>query len=715
MRRFYEAGILVIGLILSNALSAYDGGNTLRKSRVPYGPCTEGVVLMSQADIDAYPATYGCSQLPSLFILGNDIVNLDSLYQITTITHSLEIWGTQLQNFHGLENLTFAGSLQLQQTTLLTSLEGLSGLTRLAGLNGREGLDLERNTGLTSLSGLTSLTSVGGIKIVGNTSLVSVALPPISAVNGNVTIGGNPMLTNLDGLETITTINGFLYIYSSLRLANVSGLRALQTVTGDVRVENNRNLPNLDGLSALTIAGGLSIAFNNNLVNIDGLSALQSADWIDIRSNAGLISIDGFDSLNHIQNYLNIEANNSMQSINGFNGITAIPESVMITNNTGLKHVGGFQSLTTIGSMRVFLNTELEGITGLSHLTRVNLGEFYFSDNPKMTALNVASLKSIKGDIVFHSMAQLPNVDSLSAVGSVGGRIEVFDCANIQNIDGFSNIRSVGSSESGGMKSVIIQNNPRLKSVSGLRSITKIPTTIEFFYNDSIMSLDGLRSLKEVGDNLTLVGFKSLTNVNGLQNLTKVGGRLSIANNLAIANLDSLLSLTQVGNWLQIAHNDALTQIDGLRNITSMTGSDKELVVNFNLALTRCCGVYNLVADPSIAVFISNDGTGCTKEDILAGGPCDGTDALSDKQAFAVYPNPNRGEFTLEITNDISGPHYVTVYDILSNVVRQQVLIKDSETLTASLDLRPLSKGMYLMVIRNAKGPSLQRKIVIVD
>jgi len=203
--------------------------------------------------------------------------------------------------------------------------------------------------------------------------------------------------------------------------------------------------------------------------------------------------------------------------------------------------------------------------------------------------------------------------------------------------------------------------------------------------------------------------------VNGLQNITEVGGRLSIANNLLLANLDSLLSLKQVGNWLQISHNDALTQIDGLRNITSMTGSDKVLAVNLNPALTRCCGVYNLLTDPGVDAVINNNGAGCTKEDILASGPCDGPDASSDKQPFVLYPNPNRGEFTLEITNDISGPHHVIVYDILSNVVKQQVLIKDSETLTASLDIRPLSKGMYLMVIRNAKGPALKRKIAIVD
>lgn len=92
MIRFYEVGIIaLIGVILSIPMSAYAGGNetgTLHKGKSSDGTCTNGIVLTTQAEVDAYPATYGCSQVPDLFILGNDITNLDSLYQVTTITHA---------------------------------------------------------------------------------------------------------------------------------------------------------------------------------------------------------------------------------------------------------------------------------------------------------------------------------------------------------------------------------------------------------------------------------------------------------------------------------------------------------------------------------------------------------------------------------------------------------------------------------------------------
>ena len=74
-------------------------------SFIAFGQCpTETIYLSSQAEIDAFAATYpNCTQLNNAIeISGNGITNLNGLSPIERIEEGLIIAGTDIENFFGL-------------------------------------------------------------------------------------------------------------------------------------------------------------------------------------------------------------------------------------------------------------------------------------------------------------------------------------------------------------------------------------------------------------------------------------------------------------------------------------------------------------------------------------------------------------------------------------------------------------------------------------
>src|SRR5260221_8174173 len=76
--------------------------------------CNGNIALTSQAQVDAFPATYGCSVITgTLSISGSEITNLDSLYSITRIDGNpgnLSLTGNPMRkNINVLSCLSYVG------------------------------------------------------------------------------------------------------------------------------------------------------------------------------------------------------------------------------------------------------------------------------------------------------------------------------------------------------------------------------------------------------------------------------------------------------------------------------------------------------------------------------------------------------------------------------------------------------------------------------
>ncbi|HEV8511667.1 MAG TPA: hypothetical protein VGQ59_00225, partial [Cyclobacteriaceae bacterium] len=129
------------------------------------GQCVGPITLSSQADVNAFPSTYGCTELSgTLTISGNDITNLDSLHHLTKVDMDLFITNNHnLSNLTGLSLLTYVGAgggpypgAHITDNPKLINLDGLNNLTTIAGL-----LEISNNATLTNMDGISSLQSIG--------------------------------------------------------------------------------------------------------------------------------------------------------------------------------------------------------------------------------------------------------------------------------------------------------------------------------------------------------------------------------------------------------------------------------------------------------------------------------------------------------------------------------------------------------------------------
>lgn len=76
------------------------------------------------------------------------------------------------------------------------------------------------------------------------------------------------------------------------------------------------------------------------------------------------------------------------------------------------------------------------------------------------------------------------------------------------------------------------------------------------------------------------------------------------------------------------------------------------------------------------------------------------------KSGFNLYPNPNRGDFTLEIHNS-KGTYYLEIFNQIGQIVYNGKFIKGSET----FDLN-LPDGLYLLRMTNGEKTLIQRMVV---
>jgi hypothetical protein len=80
--------------------------------------------------------------------------------------------------------------------------------------------------------------------------------------------------------------------------------------------------------------------------------------------------------------------------------------------------------------------------------------------------------------------------------------------------------------------------------------------------------------------------------------------------------------------------------------------------------------------------------------------------------SFVVYPVPNDGLFKLSVNSPATGPFSISISNNIGVTVysKENVMVQGPTELV--IDLRPISSGIYTMIIRNA-GNQVVRKIIV--
>lgn len=255
-----------------------------------------GITFTSQAQVNAFPTNYpGCTEiLGDININGSNISNLNPLVQITKVNGELRIHNCpSLTSLSGLNNISTAGTLSVQQMTNLPNLQGLNSLT---------------------------------------------------VVNQNILIVNNPAMISLDGLNNLIEVtSGSFYLHVLENLQSIVAISNLEYVGSFVRIAQCYALTNLDGFNLSIINEGLQIYNNNVLADITALNVLTSCDFLSLGNNPLLSSLDGLQNLTTI-NSINIYNCDAIQSMDHI-GFTTITGSLSLRDNEVLSDLTGLANI----------------------------------------------------------------------------------------------------------------------------------------------------------------------------------------------------------------------------------------------------------------------------------------------------------------------------------------------------------------------------------
>ena len=193
-------------------------------------------------------------------------------------------------------------------------------------------------------------------------------------------------------------------------------------------------------------------------------------------------------------------------------------------------------------------------------------------------------------------------------------------------------------------------------------------------------------------------------------------------------SLGTITSNSAVVNWIPVTQAQSITV--RTRNVTDGTG--------FGPAVTLAPGITNFTVTQTAPgtpllpgtqyetriTFVFPAGSGCTSLSVLvryttlSGGvgrlADDATVSADDMSAFSVYPNPNRGVFTVSFDATTSGSVALRLFDMNGRNVEFRTLEAQEGTNSFELDMTDrLPSGLYLLQV--AQGASLHSTKLVVE
>jgi len=315
--------------------------------------------IQSQEDVDAFPGICNCTLIEgSLIIIGNNVVNLDSLNNLEEVTEAFKIINTtQLNNIDGLNNvIKIGGELRINNNSALIELIGFENLQHIKG----DHFQIKANANLTGIKGFGNLFKVSVIQIESNPKLKQFTLFKKLEHFQQLTLSKNKSLTTIRELDVFTEINSF-YVTDNNKLERIDGFNMV-TLANEISIENNPTLQIINGFKHLqNVKDNLKLMLPESMVNINNFENLREVE------NYFISNITHFERLDYVGI---IDVSNDNYNIDTFTGPSGLKKigRLEIQNNDLLKSIKGFGSLEEINSIRIYDNKKLQIIDGFESL-----------------------------------------------------------------------------------------------------------------------------------------------------------------------------------------------------------------------------------------------------------------------------------------------------------------------------------------------------------
>ncbi len=254
---------------------------------------------------------------------------------------------------------------------------------------------------ISNLNGLSILTNIGedlsiGFQAWGNPMLTNLTgLENITTIEGNLSIMNNSNILNLNGIENLSTVGLGLGIWYNEALTSISGLNNVAYIEETLRIAGNYSLIDLIGLETISAIGGdLFIQNNENLTNLSGLDNIESVEGdITISYNLSMTNLSGIENLNTIGDYLLIERNNSMIDLTGLSSLSTVGNALLIRENDVLESLIALTNITSIGGkLAIEHNNNLQNLIGLENIESNSINNLDISFNPQLNTCEILSV-----------------------------------------------------------------------------------------------------------------------------------------------------------------------------------------------------------------------------------------------------------------------------------------------------------------------------------
>ena len=408
--------------------------------------CERNFILQKQSQIDSFHLNFpSCCESPkSIYIMGSDITNLDSLVYVKQIRQDLIIQNNaQLLNLKGLRNLrSVSRNFFLFNNKELTHVDGLDMLSyskilkiwqneklvNLAGLNGlaeANEIEIFESPGLVNPNAFNGLKKCGRIIIHDNPALINVDGFTGLKNAGWISIRLNPVLSEITAFkytETMTSLD-----IDSNKLITIGGFEVLDSIRGFLRISNEPKLQSINGFKLLRrLVGNLEFRTLPMLTEIKGFINLRIIDEdVKLFNCNSISSINAFQVLRIVGGDIDIQFNESITSIKSFNLLDSCYGIITIADLPQLRTLNAFKNLKFIGSKLVVMAKNLEEFNAFQSLETIkgisssNQGEGVINlviQSDKINHLNeFSNLKFVRG----LSLYQTPALNDLSGLNQI--------------------------------------------------------------------------------------------------------------------------------------------------------------------------------------------------------------------------------------------------------------------------------------------------------
>ncbi|MBK8506031.1 MAG: hypothetical protein IPL46_29850 [Saprospiraceae bacterium] len=477
---------------------------------------------------------------------------------------------------------------------------------------------------IVSIDSLYPLNHIGGSLRIRLTNLESIqGLDSLATVNGDVFIGFNHRLKELDGFQSLQRIGnafqpfgGTLFVNDCDSLESLGFFPSLSYVSA-LYLSTCPQVNSLGSFSALKSLSNLNVNYCDALINLNGLDSILNVDYLTLRYNANLSSLSGLGSLRMISSNLSIMDNPNLSDLQDLYNVDFIGSNLTITNCPSLASLSGLQRIKELTNLSLVANTNLVSLYGLdslqfvsqnlkiqqnSELTEITSLESLFyigsslivSDNEQLADLTgLDSLVEVTS-ITINDNQMLQSILALSAFSHISGNIRILNNPLLS----LCNIPAVCNFIEAGML-LEIQNNAEgcdgpndvveacgvylpcpyqvnLNSQEEIDSFhLRYPDCTEIFGNvlirdadTDITNLNSLFKIDSIKGDFTIDSCQGLPTLEGI-NLHYVGGDLRISNNHLINSLAGLETIKEIGGSLIILQNENLIHLDGISGLAS--------------------------------------------------------------------------------------------------------------------------------------------------